>query len=279
MAYVLCCVDSENYSQDVCDYAVMLSNNLQVPLKFLNIVEHSHKSKDLNLSGNITLGERDDILEKLTNEEYEQSKCNIKAGKEILEKLKQRAADSCENEVIISQRHGEVEETILELEDEIETLVIGLKSNLEHLIGEHVKDIIRSIHKPVLLVNSKFVEPKKLMIAYNGSNESKKLLENTSKRQIFKNVSREIVNLSKDETKSNECLKEAKSIFAKNSVDVETKFLKGDNEDTLLEYFDNSQADVLAMGAYGHSKFKELFFGSFTSKILTKMKKPILLFR
>ena len=43
MSFVLCCVDGENYSQSACDYAVLISNNLNLPLKFLNIVEHSSK--------------------------------------------------------------------------------------------------------------------------------------------------------------------------------------------------------------------------------------------
>ena len=38
MSFVLCCVDGENYSQSACDYAVLISNNLNLPLKFLNIV-------------------------------------------------------------------------------------------------------------------------------------------------------------------------------------------------------------------------------------------------
>ena len=69
MSFILCCVDGKNYSQSACDYAVMISNNMKLPLKILNIVEHSSKSDKLDLSGNIKLGEKDDILEKLANDE------------------------------------------------------------------------------------------------------------------------------------------------------------------------------------------------------------------
>ncbi|RXI24624.1 hypothetical protein, partial [Aliarcobacter skirrowii] len=160
----------------------------------LNIVEHNHYSSKVDLSGSIVLGEREDILEELAKEEEEQSKTAIKAGKELLKELKQRALEKCNNEVIISQLHGEVIENILELENEIEALVIGIKSHAEHEIGENVKEIIRTIHKPVLLVNSEYEEPKKLLVAYNGSNESKKLLQQTSNNPLFKDVKRDIVN-------------------------------------------------------------------------------------
>jgi hypothetical protein len=51
---------------------------------------------------------------------------------------------------------------------------LELKAMINHKIGENVKDIIRELNKPILLVNSEFITPKKILIAYNGSEESKK---------------------------------------------------------------------------------------------------------
>ena len=279
MSYVLCCVDGKNYSQSACDYAVMISNNMSLPLKFLNIIEHSSKVEKLNLSGNIKLGEKDDLLQEYTNEEATKSQCAIKTGKELLNTLKQRALQTCKNEVTISQIHGDVIETILDFEKEVSILVIGIKSHEEHIIGENVKDIIRAIHKPVLLVNSEFVEPKKLLIAYNGSNESKKLLNETSKKPIFKNIKRDIVNINENKTLSFKLLDEAKEIFAKQNMEVDTSVLSGEPKEAIYNYFEQNSCDILAMGAFGHSRLKEFIFGSFTSEMLGKIKKPILLFR
>ena len=279
MEFVYCCVDSENYCEDSCDYAVMIANNMNLPLKFLNVVEHSQTTKNVDLSGNIGLGSKENVLETLTNQEHEKNKCSIEFGKKILEKLEIKAKENCKNSVEILQVHGEIVETIFNHQQDMAILVIGLKSNLDHIIGKNVKDIIRAIHKPVLLVNSKFQRPIKLMIAYNGSNESRKLIESTSQRQIFKGVKREIVNLNKYEANSYDVLSEAKMLFENEGIEVTTKHLSGEDEDTLLAYFNETNSDILGMGAFGHSRFKELFFGSFTAKILTKMTKPILLFR
>ncbi len=279
MSYVYCCVDSENYCEDSCDYAVMVANNLDLPLQFINVVEHNQKVKNVDLTGNIGLGAKDDILEELTNKEQEESKCAIKFGQLILTKLEKRAQEKCKNRVETKQVHGEIVETIFNHQHDMAILVIGLKSNLDHKVGENVKDIVRAVHKPVLLINSKFEIPTKLMIAYNGSNESRKLIESTSQKQIFKGVKREIVNLNKYEANSYDVLNEAKMLFENEGIPTTTKHLAGEDEDTLLAYFNETNSDILAMGAFGHSRVKELFFGSFTAKILTKMKKPILLFR
>lgn len=279
MSYVLCCVEGENLSQSICDYAVLISNNMELPLKFLNIIEHSSKSDKLDLSGNIKLGEKDDILEKLTLEEAARSKLAIKKGKELLISLKEKALISCANEISILQVHGDVLENILELEKEISVLIIGIKSKKEHKVGENVKEIIREVHKPVLLVNSDFISPRKILIAYNGSEQSKKLLKSISTNPIFKNVSRDIVNINDDKILSNKLLNEAKEIYEKENIEVNTSVLSGEPKKAILDYLEQNDCDILAMGAFGHSRIKEFIFGSFTSEMLEKIKKPILLFR
>lgn len=279
MSYILCCVDGNNYSQSTCDYAVNISNNMNLPLKFLHVIEHSSKSSNLDLSGNIGLGEKDDMIEEYTNEEALRNKNTIKEGKTLLNTLKQRASETCKNEITILQVHGDIIETILEAENQTAVLVIGITSHENHKIGDNVKDIIRAVHKPVLLVNNEFVEPKKLLIAYNGSNESKKLLNETSVKPIFKNIKRDIVNINDDKLLSAQLLDEAKEIFVKQNIEVSTSVLSGEPKEAILNYFESKNCDILAMGAFGQSRLKEFIFGSFTSKILSKIKKPILLFR
>jgi len=279
MSYILCCVDGENYSQSACDYAVLISNNMNLPLKFLNIIEHSSKSNKLDLSGNIKLGEKDEILEELSNEEATKSKNAIKEGKELLNSLKQRAVEACKNEISFSQIHGDVLESILEYQNEISVLVIGIKNHNENQIGDNIKDIIREIHKPILLVNSDFISPKKILIAYNGSEESKKLLKETSTNPIFKNVQRDIVNINDDKILSNKLLHEAKDIYEKENLEVTISVLSGEPKKAIFDYLNQNDCDILAMGAFGHSRIKEFIFGSFTSDILVQIKKPILLFR
>lgn len=279
MSCVLCCVDGKNYSQSACDYAVMISNNMKLPLKILNVVEHSSKSDELDLSGNIKLGEKDDILEKLTNEESIKSKSAIKDGKDLLLALKEKALITAEQDVILMQAHGDILDNILELQDEITILIIGIKSHDKNKIGENVKEIIRELNKPILLVNSEFKIPRKILIAYNGSEESRKILENTVRNPIFKDVTRDIVNINDDKMFSEKILEEAKKIYAKKEIDVKTSVLSGDAKSEILTYMDQNDCDILAMGAFGHSRIKEFIFGSFTSEIIAQSKKPILFYR
>lgn len=280
MSYVLCCVDGGKYTQAIMDYAVYIANNMNLPLRLLNVVEHNHNAKSVDMTGNIGLGAKEDVLKKLVQKEASDSKNAIQAGKELLKSLKEQISPLCNNEVVSSQVHGDIIENIVEFEEETAILIIGLNSHEKELVGDNVKDIIKSIHKPVLLVNNEFVEPNKLLVAYNGSNESRKLLEATSNKPIFKKeASRTIINLSKHESSSRELLNEAKNIYAKNNIEVETYSAKGESPVLITDYFEKERYDILCMGAFGHSWIKQLVLGSFTEKVLSGMKKPILLYR
>lgn len=276
--FILCCVDKENYSEAVCDYGVYFSDITKSPLKFLNIVEHNNSSKELDLSGNIALGAKDDLLEKLSTDEENSNKISIKKSRELLQNLETKAKKTIQTDVSISLIHGEVVQSLIELKDDIKIALLGISSTKESKIGENIKEVIRNIHKPVFLINQEFTQPKKILIAYNGSNESKELLKIIASNPLFEDVQRTIINNNKDITTSKQLLKEAKNIFNSQNISIETQSLQTDKKE-ILNYCKNNNFDLLVMGAYSHSRLKEFVFGSFTSYMLENCNKPILLFK
>jgi nucleotide-binding universal stress UspA family protein len=55
--------------------------------------------------------------------------------------------------------------------------------------------------------------------------------------------------------------------------------LEGTVVDTLIEYQKAHQMDLTIMGAYGHSRIRQFFVGSQTTKMLAKSMTPLLLLR
>jgi len=276
--FILSCVDGSNFNEAVCDYGVFISNNIKAPLRFLNIVEHSNSIKDLDLSGNITLGSKEDLLKKFSHDEELLSKQTIKKSKELLQNLEYRAKQTTQADVSVALIHGEVVPTLIELKNNIKIALLGINSKQQTKIGDNIQEIIREIHKPVLLVNQEFTQPKKILIAYNGSNESKEILKIVASNPLLGDVQRTIINNNKNKTISQKLLKEAKEIFTSHNITVETQSFQTDKKQ-IITYFYENNFDILVMGAYKHSRLKEFIFGSFTSYILENINKPILLFR
>jgi nucleotide-binding universal stress UspA family protein len=279
MNKILVCLDGSNLSKAVCDYGIDIAKKLNQPLVLLNVIEHSNISKKVNLSGNIGLGSKDDLLEELANEEMNESKQLILKGKAVLKEMEEYVKSQGIENYSTLQKHGTLYETLDELSSDLRIAIIGLKGESDSNIGSHIEELLRTLNIPVLLVNKEFTPIESILMAYDGSDYANKAIKIAKQNPIFPNVKRYIVNVNKDTNISNKLLGEAKQMFANANIDVETKSLSGDSVEALLDYQIENNIDIIAMGAYSHNRFRSAIFGSFTTKMLLNSKVPLLLFR
>ncbi len=279
MNKVLVCLDGSNLSKAVCNYGIDIAKKLNLPLVLLNVIEHSHISKKVNLSGNIGLGSKDDLLEELANEEMNESKQLILKGKAVLKEMEEYVKSQGVESYSTLQKHGTLYETLDELSSDLRIAIIGLKGESNSNIGSHIEELLRTLNIPVLLVNKEFTPIESILMAYDGSEYANKAIKLTKQNPIFPKVIRYIVNVNKDTNISNKLLGEAKQMFANANIDVETKSLNGDGVEAILTYQKENNIDIIAMGAYSHNRFRSAIFGSFTTKMLLNSKVPLLLFR
>lgn len=279
MEKVLVCIDGSNFSKAVCDYGIDIAKKLDLPLVLLNVVEHSHISKKVNLSGNIGLGAKDDLLEELANEEMNESKQLITKGKTVLKQMQDYVIKQGIEKCNTLQKHGTLYETLDELSKDLKIAIIGLRGESSSSIGSHIEELLRTLNIPILLVNKEFKEINSMLMAYDGSDYANKAIKIAKQNPIFPNTKRYIANVNKDNNISKKLLNEARQLFANGNIDVETVSLSGDSVEALLSYQEEKNLDIIAMGAYSHNRFRSAIFGSFTTKMLLNAKVPLLLFR
>ncbi len=281
---IIACVDGSIYSSAVVEYGIEITKRLNNPLMLLNVVRHSHKSSKLDLSGNIGLGAREDLLEELSNEEAKESKTLIHNGKEILKELKEKSLANGVNNLSTMQRHGELFENLVELENEAKLIILGLKGkkseSVEFAVGEQVEKIIKEIKVPIMLINQKFKPIKNVMFAYDGSSSSKKALSKiVNSPMLGDEVIRHIVNVNKNTQKSKTLLNEAKEILKESNILTKFISLSAEPLAELLNYQSENEIDVMVMGAFSHNSLRSALFGSFTLKVLANTKIPLVLLR
>lgn len=276
---ILVCLDGSKLSRAVCDYGIFLSKELDLPLVLLHVVEHTHTPSKLDLSGNLALGARDDLLEELVIEEMDESKKLIAKGRAVLKEFevyaKEHGVQKCET----LHRHGALEEILEELASSLQTAIIGLRGEDHNAIGSNVEELIRNLNTPILLVNGDFEPIQSVLIAYDGSNFATKALKAISKNPLLPHVKRFIANVNTDVASSAKLLLEAKKFFDEENLEVHTKSLQGDSIEALLSFAQEKDIDIIAMGAYSHNRLRSKIFGSFTTKMFLQATKPLLLFR
>jgi nucleotide-binding universal stress UspA family protein len=281
---VVSCIDGSSVSEYVCDYGAWIAKTVNAPLKILHTIEHRVTPSVIDYSGAIGLGSREELLTELTEIEQARSKLLIKQGQLMLNHAKAQVEAAGIDDAELCQRHGSLVESLIELEDKIRVLVIGIRGESHEDdqvngesqgIGTQLESIIRSLSKPILVVNKPFTEPKTIMLAYDGSEACKKALDMLASSPLFKNIECHIVHVGEDKN----LLDDAAKVLKGEGIQTITAMLEGKIEEALAVYQESNNIDLMLMGAFTHNRFRDFLVGSFTAKMLDKTQQPLLLLR
>ena len=121
-----------------------------------------------------------------------------------------------------------------------------------------------------------------VLVAWNGSMESARAVKDAV--PILKQARRvEILTVNPEQHKMEEESAPAggvRAFLAKHGVDAETHTIwnnQSDPGDVLLSYASDFSADLLVMGAYGRTRWREKVLGGFTRHLLDYMTVPVLM--
>lgn len=279
---VLTCIDGSRYSNAVCDYAAWIAGRIGAPLKLLHNVEHSATPAMADLSGSIGLGSQEELLAELTNLEQQRSRLLLERGTLMLDAARQRVAEAGVAQVLTCQRHDSLNESLIELEDHIRVLVIGIRGERhgasERGLGAQLENVARTLHRPILVVNREFRQPRTLMLAFDGSEAARKALQMVASSPLFKGMPCHLVYVG-DLPAATDLLAEGAAALEQAGLEVTARHLQGRPVDTLTAYQAEHAIDLTIMGAFSHNRLRDLLLGSITAKMLLNTMQPLLLLR
>lgn len=280
---VLGCIDGSSSSTGVCDYAAWASLRLQAPLVLLHVLDHSQFPTQSDLSGNIGLGSREHLLAELAELDEKRGKLMREQGRLMLEAAVARAQGDGVAEPLMRQRHGDLVDTLRELEPETRLLVIGRQGEEGDSVGDHVgshlESVIRTLHRPILVTAGEFRTPQSVMLAFDNGPSTRKGIEMIADSPLFRDMPIHLLMVGADTNDAREALNQAKAHLQQAGHQVIASIRAGEVERTLLDYQEEHDIDMIVMGAYGHSRIRQFFVGSTTTRILAATRRPLLLLR
>ena len=283
MSQVIACIDGSSITLAVCDYAAWASRKMDAPLDFLHVLGRSEYPIPADLSGNIGLGSREHLLQELAELDEKRSRVALEQGRLMLEAAKARAiADGVPNPTS-RQRHGELVDTLLEFQGDIRLLVMGRQGEQGDSVGEHIgshlENVVRTLHRPILVIPSDYSEPQRILIAFDGSATTRKAVDMVARSPLFRGLPCHVVMVGADKDESREQLGWARTHLETAGFDVTAEIRQGEVEAVLCAYRTEHEIDLIVMGAYGHSRIREFLIGSTTTKLIRQSKVPLLLLR
>ena len=283
MTQIISCIDGSANSKSVCDAGAWASRILRAPLVLLHVLERSPTPAKDDLSGSIGLGSREHLLDELTAVDEQRSKLALEHGKHMLEAAAQQAKLDGVDNIVKQQRHGHLLETLQDLEPNTRLIVMGRQGE-DHkpnanTLGTHLESVVRAMHNPILVTVGEFNPPSRIMIAYDGSATSNKAIERVAGSALLKGLECHLVLVGTNKPEREQSLQQAASLLGQHGFEVQAHLLEGEVQTALSQFKLQNKIDLMVMGAYGHSRIRQFFVGSNTSKMIGSSKIPLLLLR
>jgi nucleotide-binding universal stress UspA family protein len=201
-------------------------------------------------------------------------------GKATLEDFRQR----CESAGVPYQGlqlTGSVLQTILTQSELVDLVVIGRGVEqgqwLEGLLGSTTENVVRHAKCPVLVTGRREAKIRRFVVAYDGSAHARSALHFATGLGEAWLVPFEVLTVSKEG--GEKVIEEARSYLEAHDLEVEYSVRDGDPREAIIDFARERDADLLVMGAFGHSKVRGLLLGSTTHYVLNHAPCPVLLAR
>lgn len=186
---------------------------------------------------------------------------------------------------------GIVAQIILNYTVDRDLLFIGQRgSGAEHnsgLLGSNLESVVRQIHRPVLITPHSYRPFVDILAAYDGSFSAIEALHAVV--GLFDSWKPAPINgpeavphfhllvVDHDDEVAQTKIERAKDYLHAYHVNYSIVKSNGDPADAILHTAEEMDVDLVAMGAFGHSRVRAMLLGSTTEQVLRRIDRPLLL--
>ena len=286
---ILACIDGSSVTESICDYAAWYASELELPVSLLHVIDVP-KSHRHDLSGAIGMDSRSSLLKELTSLDEQTARISNKHGEALLEDAKAHILVSQpQANIYCHLRRSKLLPAIEHHADSSQMIVMGRRGKdhqNDHVnIGSQIENVVRSIHRPIMVCSDGFITPDSYMIAFDGSETAKKAVDLVCDNQIAKNLVGHIVMVDNEDTVNETELYKAHKKMSDAGFNITAHLINskktagGDVVKALTTFRNDNKISLFIIGAYGHSKWRRFFVGSTTTKLLAKTTAPVILLR
>ncbi|TGY90627.1 universal stress protein [Marinicauda algicola] len=284
MDRIIALIDASPYGESVCDHAAWVAQKTGFGVDLLHVVAHRPGAgAPLDLTGNLTLGARSRLMESLARHDEESAKLARERGRVLVDAARARLESAGLSGVQARLRTGDLLEAVREVEDGARVLILGKRG--EHAdfarlhLGSNLERVVRAAHRPVLVAARAFTTPQRALIAFDTGRSVAKAIDHIAKGRLFAGMTLHLLHAGEESTQVRSALEAAAEKLRAAGHSVETAIEPGEPEAVIAAHVGEAGADVLVMGAYGHSRIRNLIIGSTTTQMIRACKVPVLLFR
>lgn len=284
MKNVIALIDGSIYSQSVCDHAIWIAERTDAAIELMHVLGRRQAANaHANLSGNIALGARTALLDELSELDAQMAKLSQQRGRAILDDAQSRIKAAGIDNIETRLRIGDIVETAAEWEADMDVILIGKRGEAADFaklhLGSNLERIARSCRKPIFVASRAFQPIHRFLIAFDGGDSSVKAVDFVAGNALFHGLDCRLVTIGTETAEIRDALNTAQQKLEAAGYSVQADIIPGQPDQVISNTVETEGIDLLVMGAYGHSRIRNLIIGSTTSEMIRLCKIPVVLFR
>ncbi|WP_309397249.1 universal stress protein [Cerasicoccus maritimus] len=285
MKKILACTDGSDYARVVCRYAGWLAGKTgaRVEALYVSSLWEFELPFLLDLGGSLGASPYQGMTGALQEIEDKKAKLVSQAAtRELMD------AGVAVDDLTFNHETGLLVDALDDYEtgdNAADILVLGKRGEgmdqaKEHL-GGNLERVVRAARQPCFISNREFRPIKIAALAFDGSASAQKALDWLIAETELHDIKLHVltVSMGHGDEQLARAMRIAESQLEDTNIDAEIHLLTGDVEDQISGFVQMNGIDLLMMGAYGHSRIRELLIGSTTTDLMRRCKIPIMLFR
>lgn len=283
MPRILALLDGSAYSESVCHHTAWIAKRLDASVEIMHVIGRREEPATSDLSGALRLGARSALLAELASMDEQRAKLSLARGHAILEDAKDILERDGVSSVTSRLRKGDLLETVQAMEQDIRAITIGKRGEgagfaSAHL-GSNLERVVRASKVPVFVASREFRPIDKVLVAYDGSASAKVAIDRMAQSPVFEGLTITVLCVGKDDANTRSEVEKAADKLRAAGMAVEARMVGGEPEDVLQILVAKEGFNLLVMGAYGHSRIRNLIIGSTTTAMIQAVRIPVLLYR
>lgn len=282
MTKIVACIDGSIYSDSVTDHAAWAGRQLSASIELLQVLGRREASSS-DLSGNIAADAQQQLLQELAQLDAERARLMQKRGRLLLDASKARLAAVGITDVTAHLRHGDLLEALGDREAGTDLFVIGKRGEAADFarahLGSNLERVVRSVHRPILVAARAFRPIETALIAFDGGSSVLMAIDQLSRSSLLSGVTLRLVHVGSDNPSMRQQLEGAVAQLKGGGHVAEFRFIDGVADKAIASVVEADAMNLLVMGAYGHSRIRNMMIGSTTTEMIRSCKVPVLLYR
>ncbi len=279
---VLGAIDVSGYAASVAAYAGWAASRLPAPLELMHAIDREAAAVPIDLTGNLNLGAQEGLLEQMALLDEQRGKLAQERGRALLDEARTVAAKQGA-EATVRQRQGRLVDTLLDVQDDVRLFVLGKRGEHANFarghLGSNLERVIRAVERPVLVAPRAWRPVQRFMIAFDGSATTRRCVELVAASPLLRGLKCDVLMVADPAEVDGDAMRWAHDQLQAAGYAPVMRAVSGAAEEVIAAQVAEHAIDLLVMGAYGHSRIRNLVVGSTTTQVVRGCPIAVLLLR